>query len=126
VTEPVDWSREAQAVEAQLGLIEQAAVEGVIPPEAMTAVKSAVDHCRTTLWAAATASSSDADSARTAAILAARLARVEEMCNRIVEEVAKGHIWVGTAGLGRFVATLDVTERCIKALLQESASARSE
>jgi len=124
VTETTDWMREAQAAKTQLGVIERAAVEGVIPPEAMTDVKSAVDHCRTTLWAAATALSSDADSARMAAILAARLARVEEMCNRIVEEVAAGHIWMGTAGLGRFVATLDATERCIRSLLEESASAQ--
>jgi len=125
VTETIDWVRETQVIKTQLANFERAAVEGVIPPEAITEVKSAVDHCRTTRWAVVTASSSDADSARTAAILAARLARVEEMCNRIVEEVAAGHIWVGTSGLGRFVATLDVTERCVKALLAESASAQS-
>ena len=126
MTETTDWMREVQAVKTHLGAIERAAVEGTIPTEAIAEIKSAVDHCRTTLWAAVTAAASDADSARTATILAARLARVEEMCNRIVEEVAAGHIWVGTAGLGRFVATLDVTERCVKALLEESASSQSE
>jgi hypothetical protein len=126
VTETTDWMREAQAIKAHLSSIERAAVEGKIPPEPMTTIKGAVDHCRTTLWAVVTAAASDADSARTATILAARLARVEEMCNRIVEEVAAGHIWVGTAGLGRFVATLDVTERCVRALLEESVSSQGE
>lgn len=124
MTESIDWLRETQALKAQLANIERVAVEGEIPPEAIAEVRSAVDHCRTTLWAAATASSST-ESARAAAILAARMARVQEMCNRIVEQVAAGHVWMGTAGLGRFVASLDATERCIRLLLEESASAQS-
>jgi hypothetical protein len=123
VTETVDWMRETQALKAQLGIIERAAVEGVIPPEAIVEVRSAVDHCRITLWAAANASS---NTGRTAAILAARMARVQEMCDRIVEQVAAGRVWMGTAGLGRFVATLDATERCVRSLLEESAAAQSE
>ena len=125
MTETSDWKREAQAVKTQLGVIERAAVEGVIPPDAIAEVRGAVDHCRTTLWAAATASSST-ESGRAAAILAARMARVQEMCDRIVEQVAAGRVWMGTAGLGRFVASLDATERCIRLLLEESASAQSE
>ena len=121
MTGTTDWLREAKTVKAQLENIERAALDGIVPAEAIAEVKGAVDHCRTTLWSAVTASS-DAESARTAALLAARLARVQEMCDRIVEEVAAGRVWVGTPGLGRFVATLDVTERCVRSLLEETAA----
>ena len=125
MTESMDWVRETQALKAQLANIERVAVDGAIPPEAIAEVRSAVDHCRTTLWAAASASSST-ESERAAALLAARMTRVQEMCDRIVEQVAAGHVWMGTAGLGRFVASLDATERCMRLLLEESASAQSE
>lgn len=121
MTEATDWLLEAKAVRAQLAKIERAAVDGGVPAEAIAEVKSAVDHCRTTLWSASIAAG-DAESVRTAALLAARLARVQEMCDRIVDEVAAGRVWVGTPGLGRFVATLDVTERCVRALLDDSAA----
>ena len=124
MAETTDWLREAKAVRAQLENIERAAVDGNVSPEAIAEVKSAVDHCRTALWAATAAG--DAESVRTAALLAARLARVQEMCDRIVDEVAAGRVWVGTPGLGRFVATLDLTERCVRALLEDSAAAGAE
>ncbi len=121
MTESCDWVLETKTLKAQLANIERAAVEGVIALEAIAEVRSAVDRCRTTLYAAATASCST-ESERAAALLAARMARVQEMCGRIVEQVAAGQVWMGTAGLGRFVASLDATERCLRQLLEESGS----
>ena len=125
MTESCDWVQESKTLRGQLSNIERGAVEGVIPPEAIAEVRSAVDHCRTTLFAAATASCST-ESQRAAAILAARMARVQEMCGRIVEQVASGEVWMGTAGLGRFVAALDATERTLRQLLEESAPPQSK
>ena len=124
MTEAIDWNARARALTVELAEFESAAGQALIPAEAMAAMRRGVDHCRTALWAVSIQGSSEYESM--AAILAARLARVQEMCNRIVEEIAAGRVWVGTPGLGRFVATLEATERYVKTLLEASASAQSE
>ncbi len=124
MTETVDWIREAQTLKSQLGAIERAAVEALIPPETIADLRGAVDHCRTALWDVVVASS-DEGSGREAVILASRLSRIQEMCSRVVDGIAAGRVWAGTPGLGRFLATLDVTERCVKSLLEESAAPQS-
>jgi len=123
--EVMDWITRAQALNSELAKIEEAAANGSIPSEAITKMRHGVDHCRTALWAAVVGSSQSECESK-AAILASRLARVQEMCNRIVEEVAAGRIWLGTPGLGRFVATLEATEKYVRSLLEESDSAQSE
>ncbi len=123
MTETFDWVREAQALKARLGSIEQAAGQGVIPPEALLELRSAVDHCRVALWMATTSNNTEFGS--TAAILGARLSRVQEMCDRIVEEVVAGRVGAETPGLGRFVATLGATEQYVRSLLEQSAATQS-
>ncbi len=119
----LDWVGRAETVKGELVAIERAATQSAIPPDVITQLRSAVDHCRTTLWAVVTASGQEG---REAAILAARLARIEEMCARVVDEIAAGRVWVGTPGLGRVVAALDETERRVKLLLKQSASVETD
>lgn len=123
MTEAVEWGTRARALKDELASIEQGAERALIPPDAMEGMRRAVDHCRMALWAAAV-TASDAANAGEAAILAARLVRVQEMCERIVEAIAAGRVWAGTPGLGRFLASLEATERSVKPLLEESASAQ--
>lgn len=49
----VDWDAEIEALETHLGAIEQAAARTPVSREVLTELRSALDHCRTTLWAAA-------------------------------------------------------------------------
>ncbi len=124
MSEIIDWTREVQALKRQITNIEQAAGQGVVPSEAIADLRGAVDHCRTALWGAAMASTNPEYSSA-AAILNARLTRVQEMCDRIVEEVVAGRVCVGTPGLSRFLVTLTATEQYVRAILEESASIRS-
>ena len=121
MTETMDWVTKAQALKAELLNIEQAAGQGRIPLEAMEEMRRGVDHCRNTLWDVVIAAG-NAEHARDAAILAARLVRIQEMCERIVEAIATGRVWTGTPGLGRFLASLEATERSVKALFEDSAA----
>lgn len=50
--DPVDWTAEIETMKARLAAIESAATAANIPQLVMEEVKSAIDHCRTTLWAA--------------------------------------------------------------------------
>ena len=118
----IDWSFETQTVKARLSSIEKAAVAGEISAEVIGEIRSAVDHCRTTLWGA-TAAITNATQGAAAVLLTARLLRVQEMCDRIVEEVRVGRVWMGTPGLAAFVTTLTATEQCVRTLLEQSAAA---
>lgn len=125
MTGTIDWNVRAEALKGELASVENAAAAGQVAAEAMSELKRAVDHCRTALWAA-TITSSDAQHASDAALLAARFVRVQEMCERIVEAVAAGRIWTGTPGLGRFLASLEATERTVRPLLDESVPTAPE
>lgn len=123
MTEPMNWDTRAQALNAELASVEQAAVKALIPPEAIAQMRQGVDHCRNTLWDVLIASSKD-ESGRDAIILASRLSRIQEMCSRVVDEIVAGRMWSGTPGLALFVAALDETERRVRKLLEESTSSR--
>lgn len=122
--ETVSWDVRARVLRQELASIERAAAAGHLSKEVISEMRPAVDRCRTSLWAAAIADT-QSQSAAEAALLAARLVRVEEMCERIVEAIAKGNVWAGTPGLGRFLAALEATERTVKPLLDESVSAQT-
>ncbi len=117
-----DWSVRAQGLNADLRSIEEAAGHGQIPPDAIAEIRRAVDHCRNTLWDVVIATSKEGGG-RDAVLLASRLSRIQEMCSRVVEEIAAGRVWSGTPGLARFVAALDETERRVNSLLHECATA---
>ena len=123
MTESTDWNARAEALVQELARVEQAASEARIPYEPLGQMRRGVDHCRTALWAAATAPLGTEYEAA-AAVLAARLVRVEEMCHRIVEEIAAGRVWVGTPGLAKFLVSLEATEKFVRPLIEEADSAR--
>jgi ABC-type methionine transport system ATPase subunit len=119
VPDSFDWATEVAQIKSSLAVIESAAASAVIPPALLAEVKSAVDHCRTTLWAVVLATTND-NYESTALILASRMQRVQEMCGRVQEDVTQGRMWKETPGLGRFVATLGETERSVRSLLDQS------
>jgi hypothetical protein len=71
-----------------LAAVESAATAANIPPLVMEELRSAVDHCWTTLWAALLATQTTYEG--TSAIVVARIHRVQEMCGRIREDVTEG------------------------------------
>lgn len=116
----MDWSHEAWEMRTRLSAIESAANSASIPPPIVKELKSAVDHCRTALWAASLAAQDGQGYESTALILSARLQRIQEMCERVKDDVAKGRIWRQTPGLGRFVDTLSETERLVRSLVEQA------
>ena len=117
----MDWSQEAWEMRSRLSAIESAANSASIPAPIVKELKAAVDHCRTALWAAALAAQDTEGYESTAIILSARMQRIQEMCARIQDDIAHGRVWKETPGLGRFVATLGETERCLRSLIDQSA-----
>lgn len=118
----MDWSQEAWELRSRLSAIEGAANSAAIPAPILKELKSSVDHCRTALWAAALAAEENEGYQSTALILSARLQRIQEMCERIQDDIAHGRLWKETPGLGRFVATLGETERSVRSLIEQSAA----
>lgn len=119
----MDWSHEAWEMRSRLSAIETAANSASIPPTILKELKASVDHCRTALWAASLAVQDAEGYESTALILSARLQRIQEMCERIQDDVASGRLWKETPGLARFIAALGETERSVRALLEQSDSA---
>jgi hypothetical protein len=110
----VDWTTTVEAVKASLAAVETAATAANIPPLVMEELKSAVDHCRTTLWAALLAAQTTYEG--TSAIVAARMNRVQEMCGRIREDVAAGRIGRDTPGIAACHASLADTGEAFRLL----------
>jgi hypothetical protein len=106
----------------RLSAIESAANSASIPAHIVKELKSAVDHCRTALWAASLAAQDTKGHEANALILASRLQRVQEMCQRVQDDISNGRVRKETPGLGRFVATLGETERCVRSLIDQSAA----
>ncbi len=122
--ESQDWFTQIARMKEGLALVEEGATARVIPADGLTELKSAVDHCRTTLWAALLAVQTDAN-ASTAMILATRVQRIREMCERVQEDITEGRMWKEKLGLLQFLATLGETERSVRALLNHSQTGES-
>jgi len=112
--DPVDWSTKVEAIRMSLDAVESAATAANIPPLVMEELKSAVDHCRTTLWAALLAAQTTYEG--TSAIVVARIHRVREMCGRIREDVAAGRIGRDAPGIAACHASLADTQEAFRSL----------
>lgn len=115
----MDWSQEAWEMRTRLSAIEIAANSASIPAPILKELKASIDHCRTALWAASLAQQNEAGNQSTALILSARMQRIQEMCERLQEDVAKGVVWKETPGLSRCIAVLGRTERSIRSVLDQ-------
>jgi hypothetical protein len=118
----VDWSQEAWEMRSRLATIETAANSASIPAPVLKELKASVDHCRTALWAASLATQDAGGYQSTALILSARMQRLQEMCERLQDDVLNGHVWKETPGLARFVATLAETERQVRSISDQAAA----
>ncbi len=114
--EGLDWTTEAQELTARLRAVETAATTASIPPQIMAELKSAVDHCRTALWATMVAPQSPYESAT--AIIASRMTRVEEMCRRMIEDVTNGRIWRDTPGIAACHTALADAQKALQLLFK--------
>ena len=86
------WIDLAKSIRHQLAHIEEAVEERSLPQDVLDEVKSAVDHCRTSLWAAAIFGDDQGDQGATAMLVEARLQRTAEMCVHLQADVAAGRI----------------------------------
>lgn len=120
----IDWAAECERFKATVGSIDGAAAEAKIPPETLRQLKSVVDELRTNLWAALNATRGGPGE-NTSLILSMRLQRVQEMCDRVREDVAEGRVVQDIADLGRFVATLGEIERCVRSLLEQTTKSQA-
>jgi hypothetical protein len=114
VTDPVDWTAEIETIKARLAAIESAAAAASIPQLVMEELKSAIDHCRTTLWAAMVSTQTTYEGS--SLIVAARIQRVQEMCCRIREDVTAGRVWKDTPGIAACHASLADTQEAFRSL----------
>ena len=87
-----NWIDLAKTIRRQLAHIEEAAEEKSLPEDVLDDVKAAVDHCRTSLWAAAIFGDAESDHGVTAMLVEARLQRTAEMCVHLQADVAAGRI----------------------------------
>jgi hypothetical protein len=114
VSDPVDWIAEIEIMKGRLTAIESAAAAARIPLLVIEELKSAIDHCRKTLWAAKTSTETTYEGS--SAIVAVRIKRVREMCCRVREDVAAGRIWKDTPGIAACHASLADTQEAFRSL----------
>jgi hypothetical protein len=112
VPDPVDWTADLDTIKARLAAIESAAAAASIPQLVMEELKSAIDHCRTTLWAAMVSTQITYEGS--SLIIAARIQRVQEMCCRIREDVSAGRVWKDTPGVAACHASLADTQEAFR------------
>ncbi len=87
-----EWLQLANRIRRELSRIEEAAAARALPNDVVDDVKSAVDHCRTSLWAAAIFGALENSDDAAAMLVEARLQRTAEMCVRLQADVVAGRI----------------------------------